>query len=582
MIQTLPNEAKNPSFDLLRQGEIALQAGDYKGSLSALLEAYTLNPDSRDIQVGLLETLGVTSGYQLPKPITDALANSAIENNLNIQALATVLDSQIEADPSIETMLEFLENTPPGNIQEILKGIDFDTLLQDQLFLLVCSKATIISPKIEQLLCLIRRHFLGEWQADASSQPFFLDKYPEALAVVACQAFNNEFIYDVSAPEIEQIDTLQASILADLKSAHPFELVILAAYKPLWQTLKECSAEDLQYLIDQSPQWVGCTQLVWKVQFMVPLQETIAKQQLNVLTPIDESFSKAMAEQYEKHPYPRWQSTKTAPHQLPLSTHISARFPYFDASEVSHDPADILFAGCGTGEQIVRMNSSIVSKNILAVDLSLNSLGYAAQKSKEFGLGNVHFGQADILAVKDWDASFDLIVCTGVLHHMEDPSRGLAALLELSKPNTLFFLALYSERGRAPVLAARELIKKHSIPDTIEGMRQFRKEVRLLPDNHPVKPITNSREFYSTSGLHDFVFNSHELRTSPLELKQLLDQHGLEFIGFDIPRGDLIAEYKARFPQDPNMTNLENWDAFEKDNPTTFKEMMQFWCIKKR
>jgi len=581
MADNMPNETKELSLELLKQGNAAFIAGDYRESLAHLLEAFMLNNSDPDIQASFINILSHTSGFKLPKPVTDILADAVIENGHNAQDLAPVLASHFEDEPSIDALISFLENVEPGQITEIPEGMDTAAILNDQLFLLVCTKATIISPTIERLLCVLRQHYLGEWLADTSSQSYFLDNHPATLAAIACQSFNSEYIYAVTDEENDKIDGLATTIQEDIRGAHPFELAILGAYRSLWDALKDGNPDDLQYLVDQSPRWQGWVKLVWKVQFLSPFRETLIKQQLAQLTPIEESLSQTVARQYEAYPYPRWQSTKVATKQLSLASRIGTRFPHINTANIPEEPVDILFAGCGTGEQVVQMSTGLQYKNILAVDLSQNSLAYAKRKIEERGQKNMHFGQADILAVKNWDASFDLIVCTGVLHHMGNPSAGLAALLAVSKPHTLFSLALYSERGRAHVVAARELIAEHNIPDTLDGMRQFRALVRQLPVDHPVKPVADSREFYSASGLHDYVFNTHELRYTPLQLKALLDDHGLIFIGFDIGRGDYIAAYKVRFPDDPTLSDLENWDQFEQDVPDVFEDMLQFWCIKK-
>jgi len=576
-----PDNSENLSLELLRQGDAAFQGGDYKESLANLLEAFVLNHTDIDIQAKFIEVLSHTSGLKLPKPVTDILAEAVIANGHNAQALAPVLASRFEDDPDTDRAILFLEETPPGTIVEVPADIDFTALLGDQLFLLVCTKATSVSPNVERLLCALRKHFLSEWLADASSQSYFIDNYPDALAATACQAFNSEYIYAFSVDEQNKFSGLQASIAEDIRGVHPFELAILGTYRSLWETLKDSNPDDLQYLADQSPRWPGWLRLIWKIQFLAPFQEALIKQRLAQLTPIKDAHTEATAQQYEDFPYPRWQSTKASSTAITLEQLIAARFPYTMRPELANGPIDILVAGCGTGQQVAQLASNLEYKNVLAVDLSQNSLAYANRKAEEKGLKNVHFGQADILALSGWDASFDLIVCTGVLHHMADPSKGLASLLSVSKENTVFFLALYSERGRAQVVAARKLIAEHKIPDTLEGMRKFRAMVRELPVEHAAKNIAFSREFYSASGLHDFAFNAHETRYTPLELKALLDQHNLQLIGFDLPRGEYTARYKANYPDDPNMISLDHWEKFEKEVPDVFEDMLQFWCMKK-
>ena len=61
---------------------------------------------------------------------------------------------------------------------------------------------------------------------------------------------------------------------------------------------------------------------------------------------------------------------------------------------------------------------------ILAIDLSLSSISYAIRKTREAGITNVEYAQADILKLGDIARTFDIIESGGVLHHLADPFVG--------------------------------------------------------------------------------------------------------------------------------------------------------------
>jgi hypothetical protein len=50
-------------------------------------------------------------------------------------------------------------------------------------------------------------------------------------------------------------------------------------------------------------------------------------------------------------------------------------------------------------------------------------------------------------------------------------------------------------------------------------------------------------------------------------------------LGLDVET-PVLAAYAARFPNDPDATDLDNWAAFEADNPDTFDGMVQFWVTR--
>lgn len=71
---------------------------------------------------------------------------------------------------------------------------------------------------------------------------------------------------------------------------------------------------------------------------------------------------------------------------------------------------------------------------------------------------------------------------------------------------------------------------------------------------------------------------------SPL-LKRMLDvalvsDHELEFLGFELTEPGVAQRYRAGFPQNTSLTNLELWDKFEADNPMTFRNIYRFWVRK--
>src|SRR5258708_25956756 len=132
-------------------------------------------------------------------------------------------------------------------------------------------------------------------------------------------------------------------------------------------------------------------------------------------------------------------------------------------------------------------------RHMLAVDLSLASLGYARRKSEELGL-TIAYAQADILELerdlKKGGRQFDLIESLGVLHHLADPWAGWRALLSLLRPGGFMLLGLYSEMARRPVLAARARIAERG--GGAEDIRGFRQELIQSGDPLPYVSILES------------------------------------------------------------------------------------------
>lgn len=213
-----------------------------------------------------------------------------------------------------------------------------------------------------------------------------------------------------------------------------------------------------------------------------------------------------------------------------------------------------------------------------AVDLSPTSLAFAATKAETFGIADITFGLADILELGALDHRYDIIKSSGVLHHMDTPAEGLKVLSGCLAPNGIMRLALYSTRGRGAVAAARKWIAEEEIEDTVAGLREARVKLRALPVDHPARAVADTPEFFVLSGLHDLVFNVQEHRYTPKQLRSLLKDAGLRFLGFDHNDPSIPVLYADAFPDDPGQTNLDNWNSFEQNHPDTFAEMYQMWC----
>ena len=91
----------------------------------------------------------------------------------------------------------------------------------------------------------------------------------------------------------------------------------------------------------------------------------------------------------------------------------------------------------------------------------------------------------------------------------------------------------------------------------------------------PFVPLTISPDFASTSACRDLLFHAHERQLELVEIQFFLADEKLAFLGFEL-EARVLERYRARFPNDSAMTNLENWRLFEEENPFTFAAMYQF------
>ena len=305
--------------------------------------------------------------------------------------------------------------------------------------------------------------------------------------------------------------------------------------------------------------WTDDVDDLLQQQIREPLEELRDRSTIPVVTAIDDR-SLPVRQQYEVNPYPRW--VVVPPVTMPVAI-----------SDTQHKK-DILIAGCGTGRHAIDTALLYPHARILAVDISLTSLAYARRKTREADLNNIDYAHADILKLGAIDRRFDYIEAVGVLHHLADPVAGWRVLFSLLRPGGLMRVGLYSDTARRSIVAGRALITQRGYPPTAEGIRACRQEI-FRNKNGVERSLITLRDFYSTSGCRDLLFNVLEHRYNLLQIKAFLAEQQLTFLGFELPVG-ILAAFQQRYPEHAALTDLDRWHAFETTNPDTFLGMYIF------
>jgi hypothetical protein len=161
------------------------------------------------------------------------------------------------------------------------------------------------------------------------------------------------------------------------------------------------------------------------------------------------------------------------------------------------------------------------------------------------------------------------------LHHLAEPELGWRVLLSLLRTTGKMRVGLYSEAARRAIVAVRAFIAERGYRPTAEDIRKCRQEILRDFDKRRWKSVIEVGDFYSTSGCRDMLFNIMEHRFTIPRIKAFLNEHRLSFLGFDLEPWTL-EKFQKQFPGDAALTDLDNWQAFEADNPQTFRNMYQF------
>lgn len=116
----------------------------------------------------------------------------------------------------------------------------------------------------------------------------------------------------------------------------------------------------------------------------------------------------------------------------------------------SLNPTTILDAGCGEGFTMNKLSKSGVGKKIEGVEYSKEAITLG---KKIFP--NLIFKEGSAYELPYKDNSFDLVVCTEVLEHLDQPAKVLSEVLRTSRkyvlisvPNEPFFMLGNFMRGK--------------------------------------------------------------------------------------------------------------------------------------
>ena len=455
--------------------------------------------------------------------------------------------------------------------EKLFENKDFSKILHSEIMKLYISNNLISNKYLENIYTKYRKYLLFLLNDETKEFPNELNEF---LCSLSIQMELNGYIWLISQEEQLIIKEMKKNIGQEECLS---KVLIISCYSSI-----KNNKMALDILEKNKNKLSGIKKILYK-NVEEPLNIINEAKNIDVIGNITDDVSNKVRDQYEQYPYPLFSSKfyKESTNQIERGS------PFF-SSELKdvdkNNEKEILIAGCGTGREAIGMAFIHSKSNILAIDLSLNSLAYGSIKAQEDEINNITFKQCDILNVSEIDKKFDIISSCGVLHHMEKPHKGLKSLVNILNDEGAMKLALYSTYARIGLDFVRDFIKDNNLKNNEEDIRFLREKIKnkeIKIDDEHIDDLESSLDFYSINEFRDLLFHPQEKTYTLPEVGDLLDSCGLRFIEFDNKYQNLKNAYLTNFPDDKFGVNLENWDNLEKKHKNLFSSMYIFWVKKK-
>lgn len=256
------------------------------------------------------------------------------------------------------------------------------------------------------------------------------------------------------------------------------------------------------------------------------------------------TYASIVREHYEELPYPYRDPEKELENLSGLDGLTLDAFTHmgWGGKRDLRDGARILVAGCGTGDALMFLGEQLrgSSTELVAIDLSVTSLKIAQARLDKRQLGgNITLQHCSILDLPNSGlGAFDVIDCSGVLHHPPDPAAGLAALAAVLKDDGILGIMVYGQYGRMSIYLVQQLMRQLTTVDMTraEKIVLVREFLNNVPESHWLT-VKNERFlhdilFADGSGIYDLFLHDIDRAYTVPQLYEWVQGVGLTLFNF--------------------------------------------------
>jgi SAM-dependent methyltransferase len=190
---------------------------------------------------------------------------------------------------------------------------------------------------------------------------------------------------------------------------------------------------------------------------------------------------------------------------------------------------DVLIAGCGTNQAAVFAYTN-PGATVTAIDVSAASLEHHRFLKEKYGLKNLALHRLPIEEVGSLGHDYDLVVSTGVLHHMADPTAGMRALAARLRPDGVAAIMLYARYGRLGVEMLQGVFRDLGLTQDEPSLAVVKAAIAALPQDHPLRSyLSVAPDLEFDAGLVDTFLHGRDRSYTVADCLDLVAAGGLVF-----------------------------------------------------
>lgn len=255
-----------------------------------------------------------------------------------------------------------------------------------------------------------------------------------------------------------------------------------------------------------------------------------------------DNYLEEVRQQYEDYPYP---PCNPEDEKKGLTAGFSSaidliNFYCFSGKENFNDNFQVLIAGGGTGNSLIHLAEQLreCDAHITYVDISTASMAIAKERAEVRGLTNITWIHDSLLNIPKLDIGpFDFIDCIGVLHHLEDPDAGLAALKSVLSPKGAMGLMLYGQYGRTGVYQMQDLMRRinqntNDIEEKINNTKLIINELPAVSGFKKYEHLIHDHKKHGDIGIYDLILHSQDRAYTVPEVYEFLGKQDLHLVQF--------------------------------------------------